>query len=146
MNRKKSKLLMLTLALTSVLMTAVIVNAKPLYGEAALYFTGPANPVWSGTISGDINGLMFFYATEAKDVGQVHYFWEEWEILDFDGTLILSGIDNGVFSNANSKGRMNGVVLDANEEYAHLIGHNVHMSGTVNWAKTPPCLLVFRVN
>ena len=143
---------MLTLALTSVLMTAVIVNAKPLYGEIELYFLaggpdiGYGPPLWSGTISGDINGLMFFYATGYKDVGQVHFFEEVWLITDEDENMLLTGTDTGVFSFANSKGRMNGVVTDANEDYAYLIGHNVTMSGTVNWAETPPCLMVFRVN
>jgi hypothetical protein len=120
MNRKKSKLLMLTLALTSVLMTAVIVNAKPLCGEIYLEPGGPEHPdygfpVWSGPITGDIDGEMFFFATGYKDVGQVHFFEEIWLITDKDGVMLLTGTDTGVLSWANSKGRMNGVVTDAND-------------------------------
>ena len=110
MNRKKSKLLMLTLALTSVLMTAVIVNAKPLYGEIELYFMAPGPvhpeygpPLWSGTITGDIDGEIFFYATGWKDVGQVHFFEEVWLITDEYENMLLTGTDTGVFSFANSK-------------------------------------------
>ena len=151
MRCEKSKLLMLTIAITSVLMTAVIVNAEPLYGEMALYFTGPPpNPVWSGTITGDIDGEMFFYNTGGKDVGQAHFFWEIWLITDGDGNTLLTGTDTGVVSWANAKYRMNGIVTEAYGDYAHLIGHNVHMSGSITFdpdtglPATAPG--VFRVN
>jgi len=134
-------------------MTAVIVNAKPLVGTMDLTYNllweGPGLivPTWEGTIT--IDGYeydMYFYATTwGKDVGKVHFFEEVWLIKD-DDNVLLTGTDTGVLHFANSKGRMNGVVTDANEEYAHLIGHNVTMSGTVNWAETPPCLMGFRVN
>jgi hypothetical protein len=149
MKCKKSKLLMLALALTSVLMTAVIVNAKPLYGVMALDFTGPANPVWTGTISGDIGGKMYFYNTGGRDVGQAHFFEETWLITDQDDVMLLTGTDTGVVSWASLKYRMNGVVEDAAPGYEYLIGHNVHMSGTITLdgagvPETAPG--VFRVN
>ena len=156
MKCKASTLLMLALTLTSVLMTAVIVNAKPLYGEMALDFMAPGPvhpelgipPVWSGTITGDINGKMFFYNTGAKDVGQAHHFWEVWLITDENWNTLLTGTDKGVVSWANDKYRMNGVVTEAYGEYEHLIGHNVHMSGIITWADGTPATApgIFRVN
>ena len=148
MRCEKSKLLMLALALTSVLMTAVIVNAKPLYGVMALDFTGLTNPVWSGTISGDINGKMYFINTGGRDVGQAHFFEETWLITDENDDMLLTGTDTAVVSWRNAKYRMNGVVLDAAPKYTHLIGHNVHMSGIITFdGETPDTAPgVFRVN
>ena len=134
MRRKSSNLLVLTFLL-SVLMTVVIVNAKPLYGEMELYFqpaTAPS-PVWKGTISGDINGCMLFYNTGDVVVGQADHFWEIWVITDFEGNMLLEGTDKGVFSMKNGKYRMNGVVTDAASDYSHLIGRNVHMSGNITF-------------
>ena len=142
MKYTKNKLLTLTLALVSILMTVVVVNAIPLYGEMALDFMAPGpthpvlliDPVWSGTISGDdINGKMFFYNTGGKDVGQAHFFEETWLITDDDLNTLLTGTDSGVVSWANDKYRMNGVVTEAYGDYAHLVGHNVHMSGSITW-------------
>lgn len=157
MRCKASKLLMLALALALVLVPAVLVNAKPLYGEMALFFMAPGPvhpdygaPVWSGTISGDINGNMYFYNTGSKDVGQAHHFWEVWLITDGDGDTLLTGTDKGVVSWKNNKYRMNGVVTDAALQYEDLFGRNVHMSGIITFdpdtglPATAPG--VFRVN
>ena len=141
MKYTKNKLLTLTLALVSILMTVVVVNAIPLYGEMALNFQalGPTHPdliidpVWSGTISGDIEGKMFYYNTGRKDVSQAHFFEETWLITDEDVNTLLTGTDSGVVSWANDKYRMNGVVTEAYGDYAHLVGHNVHMSGSITW-------------
>jgi hypothetical protein len=138
MNRKVSNLLLLGLALTSVLVTAVMVKAEPLYGEMELFKppSGPSHPEWgplswSGTISGDINGNIYFYKTGSKVVGQAKHFWEVWLITDAQGDMLLMGTDEGVVSVANLKFRMNGVVTDAAPRYEHLNGRNVHMSGQV---------------
>lgn len=110
---------------------------KPLRGAMELYFMaggpdiGYGSPVWSGTITGDINGEMYFYSTGAKDVGQAHHFWEVWYITTVDGDLI--GTDKGVVSWENDKYRMNGVVTEATRNWAYLEGRNVHMSGIITW-------------
>lgn len=129
---------MVACALTSVLMTVIAVNAKPLYGEMALFKPpiGPSHPEWgplswSGTISGDINGKIYFYKTGSKVVGNVKHFWEVWLITDDVGDMLLMGTDKGVVSLANMKYRMNGEVTGAAPQYVHLIGRNVHMSGCV---------------
>ena len=142
MKRKVSNLLMLTLALTSVLMTAITVNAKPSYGAMALDRGGPVHPEygspgWSGPITGDINGYMYFFNTGKKDAGQAHHFWEIWLITDGNGieygNTLLMGTDNGVVTWKNDKYRMNGVVTEANGDYEHLFGRNVHMSGIITF-------------
>lgn len=125
-------IVLLVLAFTLVLVPAVSAQPmKPLRGEMELFFTGPANPLWTGTISGDINGDMYFYATGSKDVGQVHHFWEVWNITTVGGDLI--GTDKGVVSWKNGKYRMNGIVTEATGNWAYLEGHRVHMSGYITF-------------
>ena len=137
MKRKGYTLLLVACALTSVLMTVIAVNAKPLYGEMALSKPpiGPPHPegplYWNGTISGAINGKIYFYNTGREVVGNVKHFWEVWLITDDAGDMLLNGTDKGVVTLANMKFRMNGVVTDAAPQYEHLIGRNVHMSGIV---------------
>ena len=138
MKPRVSNLLLLGLTLMSVLMTAVIVKAKPLYGDMELFKppSGPSHPEWgplswSGTISGDIDGNMYFYKTGSKVVGQAKHFWEVWLITNDQGNLLLMGTDEGVVSVANLEFRMNGVVTGAAPEYEHLLGRNVHMSGII---------------
>ena len=128
-------IVLLALAFTLALVPAVPTTAmEPLRGEMELGFTGPTNPLWTGTISGDINGDMFFYAMDSKDVGQVHHFWEVWNITTDDGDLIIiEGIDKGVVSWKNDKYRMNGVVTEATGNWEYLEGRKVHMSGYITF-------------
>ena len=103
-------------------------------------FSDPTEPIWEGTISGEIDGTMVFWATgpnPSKDLGhppgfpwQVHFFTEYWEITDEDGDLI-AGIDNGNTGYSNWKFRMNGVVTEATGKYVDLVGHHVHMHGQI---------------
>lgn len=46
--------------------------------------------------------------------------------------------DSGVVSWANDKYRMNGVVTEAYFDYEHLVGHNVHMSGSITFDGDTP--------
>ena len=159
MKSKKNKLMMLTLVTASVLMTFVIVNAKPLYGYMALDRGGPEHPTlgapgWNGPITGDITGHMYFFNTGSKDVGQAHFFTEVWLITDGGaedyGNTLLMGTDAGVVTWKNDKYRMNGVVTEAYGDYAHLVGHNVHMSGYITFDPDTGAPLtapgIFRVN
>ncbi|UCE95556.1 MAG: hypothetical protein JSV51_07480 [Candidatus Bathyarchaeota archaeon] len=139
MREIKRLIILLTLALTLSLVAAVPTNAKkPLRGSMELYFMaegpdiGYGPPIWSGTISGDINGEMYFYNTGSKDAGQARHFWEVWYIITEDG--ILLGTDKGVVSWKNNKYRMNGIVTQATGNRMHLEGRNVHMSGYITWA------------
>jgi hypothetical protein len=105
-------------------------------------FNDPTTYIWKGTVSGDIDGEMTFWATgpiPAKDLGhppgffwQVHFFTEYWKIVDCDGDMI-AGIDKGQTGYSNWKFRMNGEVTEATGKYANLIGHKVHMNGEIDW-------------
>ena len=138
MRKRTSTLVVTTLLLSLALTSLAVAYAKPLYGTMALYkpATGPPPPAggtlsWSGTITGDINGNMYFYKTAGLQIGNTKHFWEVWLITDENDNMLLMGTDKGVVTIANWKYRMNGEVTDAAPEYAHLIGHQVHMSGIV---------------
>lgn len=106
-------------------------------------FDDPSNPIWEGTITGDINGAMTFWATgpiPAKDLGhppgfpwQVHFFTERWLITTEDGWI--AGIDRGNTGYSNWMFRMNGEVTAAEGIYADLVGHKVHMDGQITWTE-----------
>ncbi|MHA2349576.1 MAG: hypothetical protein ACXADL_08095 [Candidatus Thorarchaeota archaeon] len=130
------------LALTFIIASVPAVQAKQLRSTMNVNFNpavfiDPTQPIWQGTISGDINGEMVFWAVgpvPPKDVGKVHFFCEEWLIIDDEGDMIF-GIDKGVTTFANWGFRMNGEVTDATGKYADLVGHRVHMHGQIEWTE-----------
>jgi len=153
MKGKPSNLLVLALVLTSVLMTAVIVHAKPLESTMDLVKVplGPSHPewghnTWSGTVSGDIDGNIYFYKTDGKHMGQAKHFAEVWLITDEDDNMLLWGTDKGVVSLKSLSYRMSGVVIYAAPQYADLIGRNVYMSGEIIFTAPPEATGIFRVN
>ena len=153
MKGKAPILLVLALALTSVLMTVVIVNAKPLVCTMDLVKLplGPPHPewgpnTWSGTISGIIEGNIYFYKTGGKLVGQANHFSEVWLITDDENNMLLMGTDKGVVSLKSFSFRMSGVVTDADPQYESLIGRNVYMSGDIIFSAPPVATGIFRVN
>ncbi|MFX1559408.1 MAG: hypothetical protein ACFFBL_02360 [Promethearchaeota archaeon] len=118
--------------------STMVVNFNPAFWDPPV----GSNPIWVGTISGDIEGTMTFWATgpdPAKDLGyppdgfpwQVHFFTEKWEIVTADGTI--KGIDKGNTGYSNWKFRMNGEVTEASGIYENLVGHKVHMDGQIEW-------------
>ena len=121
----------------------MVVNFNPAFWDNPV-----ENTIWEGTISGDIDGTMKFWATgpdPAKDLGnpptffwQVHFFTEYWEITTEDG--MIGGIDKGNTGYSNWKFRMNGEVTVATGIYADLVGHKVHMNGQIEW--TPGLVFV----
>jgi hypothetical protein len=134
-------------------MTAVIVNAKHFQCTMELIKVslGPPHPewghnTWSGTVSGDIEGNIYFYKTAGKLVGQANHFVEVWLITDAEDNMLLMGTDKGVVSLANLSYRMSGVVTDAASGYEHLIGRNVYMGGAITSMGPPPTAEgIFRV-
>lgn len=145
-------LLVLAMALTSVLTTVVIVNSKPVTCTMDLVKLplGPPHPewgpnTWSGTISGYIEGDIYFYKTGGELLGQANHFSEVWLIMDGD-EILLMGIDKGVVSLKSFSYRMSGVVIGAASQYRHLIGHNVYMSGDITFSTPPVATGIFRVN
>lgn len=151
-------------ARTSMLLTIVIAQAKPQYGDMLLYIPPIGSPppapqgtrlTWGGTISGDINGEMYFYKFldehergQSDEYAAASHFEEIWVITDSGGDMLLMGTDHGVVSWANAKYRMSGVVTDAASLYEDLIGHRVYMSGDIieNEDETYEAPGVFRVN
>jgi hypothetical protein len=150
---KSSNLLVLALALTSVLTTIAIVNAKPLRSAMDLIKLplGPPHPewgpnTWSGTISGEIEGNIYFYKTGGKLVGQANHFSEVWLITDDEDNTLLMGTDKGVVSLKSFSYRMSGVVTDAAPQYESLIGRKVYMRGDIYFLTPPIAPGIFRVN
>ncbi len=153
MKSKGSSLLVLALALTSVLMAAVIVSAKPIVCTMDLVKVplGPPHPewgpnTWSGTVSGYIEGNIYFYKTGGKRVGQANHFSEVWLITDDSGNTLLMGTDKGVVSLKSYSYRMSGVVIGAASQYQHLKGRKVYMSGEIIFSAPPEATGIFRVS
>ena len=143
----KKKLSVVLAALTIIMVFIPTAQAKQYGSTVELSFNpdfSETEPIWVGTISGEIDGTMKFWATgpdPTKDLGhppgfpwQVHFFTEYWEITDGDGDLI-AGIDNGNTGYSNWKYRMNGVVTEATGKYVDLVGHRVHMHGQIEWTE-----------
>ena len=153
MNGRISTFLVLGLVLTMVLMTVVNVNARPVYSTMDLIKVplGPPHPewgpnTWSGTVSGDIDGNIYFYKTGGKLVGQANHFEEVWLITDSQDNMLLMGTDKGVVSLKSFSYRMSGVVTGAAPQYESLIGRNMHMSGEIIFQTPPLAPGIFRVN
>ena len=132
------KLSVFALMLSAVALVAASVQAQsPLRCDMDLYFHDE-NPIWRGTISGDISGKMYFTNVGTgkrgnQEPGATIPFEEVWEITDEQGSMLLTGTDKGVVTLANSSYRMNGVVTDAAPGWAHLVNRRVHMSGYITW-------------
>ncbi len=130
--------MLLALALSLMTLPAVPAQAKkPLIGSMELNFY-LENPIWRGTIAGDISGKMFFTNVGTgkqgdQTPGMTIHFSEIWLITDEEGNMLLTGTDEGVVSLDGSEYRMNGVVTDAAPQWQHLICRNVHMSGSITW-------------
>ncbi len=153
------KRFIISLALVFTLMLVPAVSAmKPLIGSMELDFFLD-NPVWRGTITGDISGKMYFYNIgtgkpfDPELRGNAIFFGEIWLITDEEDNMLLTGTDEGVVSLGGSEYRMNGVVTDAASQWSYLIGRNVHMSGYITWQVHPEFGIIpatapgtFRVN
>jgi hypothetical protein len=133
--RKKLSLVFLAVSILT-LVPVMSVNANPILRTTmSLDFYG-VNPIWRGSVSGDINGFMDFTNVGSgkggnQEAGNTIHFGEIWQIWSDD--FLLRGTDKGVVSLGNSKYRMNGIVTEAEGIWAHLVGHRVHMSGTITW-------------
>jgi hypothetical protein len=94
---------------------------------------------WEGTVSGDINGEIYWYMYILdKNCPQVTHFADDrWYIFDSDtGELLLKGDEKGTTTirhGKNSVWRANGIVLEANEDFAYWLGRHVHMGGHFEW-------------
>jgi hypothetical protein len=134
----KRLIVVLAVALACALVAApTVIAIKPLRGAMELDYY-PDNPIWRGTISGDISGKMFFTNVGTgkqgnQAPGMTIHFGEIWLITDAEDNMLLTGTDEGVVSLDGSEYRMNGEVVDASEAWEHLTGRKVHMSGYITW-------------
>ena len=92
---------------------------------------------WQGTVSGDINGEIYwwmFYFTKAQ---VTHFYDDIWEIFDSEtGDLLLRGDEHGTTTirhGKNSVWRSNGIVTEAYGDFAIWLGRNMHASGHFTW-------------
>ncbi len=127
---------------------------------------------------GEEYGMLFFAIGSGKEFddflkGKVHFFEEIWVIYDLQSKvfpplpegnaekwsywlpdnnpaeLVLWGYDKGQTNIQNSKYRMNGNIEEAFGAFSMWMGHNVHMSGIIEWLgpgvpdKAPG---IFRIN
>jgi hypothetical protein len=133
--RKKISLVFLMVSILTLVPVMSVSAVQNLRTTMTLEFYG-VNPIWRGTVSGDINGYMDFTnigtgKSGNQAPGHTIHFGEIWQIWSDD--FLLRGTDKGVVTLANSKYRMNGIVTEAEGTWAHLVGHRVHMSGTITW-------------
>jgi hypothetical protein len=126
MKYKVSYFLIFALALSSVLMAGVTVQAKkPLRGTSSLVLDLTGYPHLTGTISGDISGNFKGYLDlnrPPKMVGNVMHFWEIWEIWSTGGELLIKAESHTVVTPANGKVRGNAVITQtatSYEQYTH---------------------------
>jgi len=93
---------------------------------------------WVGPISGDIEGVIKWWADPAKSsTGQVSHRLFRWEIWDGDEEVLLLAGDEKektiVRHGKNSVWRANGIVTEASEEFEDYIGSQMHDGGNFTW-------------
>jgi hypothetical protein len=135
--RRTMKRLSVLLMLCSLALVSAMAQSPPLKCDMEVYFF-EQNPIWRGTVSGDLSGQIFFTNVGTgkrgnQEPGLTIPFEEIWEITDAQGNMLLTGTDRGVVTLANSAYRMNGEVTDAAPGYSHLLGRTVHVSGYITW-------------
>jgi hypothetical protein len=144
---KKLSFSLLALAVILALLPAGIAQAKtPLRATTAYEFVAPLGIVdgegraliWQGTIAGDINGVIKWWAPpEDKVTGQALHYTLRMEVWSSDESLLLLAADQSgsttVRHGKNSNWRETGVVTEASEEFAMWLGRRVYESGTFTW-------------
>jgi len=158
--RKKLSVALLTISIILIMSMKPINAGAPITGimelEYNLAWPGPQAeiPDWIGTITidGKTYGMAFFAIGsgkpwDEKSTGSAFFFGEIWEIyesIDFKfkdgvlkkfrpGDIVLKGTDEGLTNLKNSNYGMNGIVEKTNQDFANWLGHNVHMSGVIEW-------------
>ena len=85
---------------------------------------------------------MLWYNCIAEFKGSRVYFFEEWQVW-YEDTLVLAGYDEGVTRLKNGVFTGNGVVTEACEDYAHMIGYKEHIGGVVDFVTPDPATWTF---
>jgi hypothetical protein len=113
---------------------------------------------WCGPLTGDINGMSYFWETDKNFVtavkggkGGIEHFFEDFMIVFPDG-WIVGHETNGIFDfgvlvgkTSSSKYRAEGRITDASDKYAYLIGSKFFEEGLVYWPTDPATANYFLV-
>ena len=139
MKCKVTNYLVLTLALSTVLMSVVIVNAKkPLYCEKTMDMNLLGGEIFAeGPISGDINGWFIVKHLDPlneRHTGQVTHYGQRWEIWDSSDkiTKYMGGTLEVHSNNKKLEWVGQGVVEDAYVQYADFVGCIWHAQGIID--------------
>ena len=158
--------LVLMLVLGTVLVDHDVAWAKKpapsLIGTTTYWYVAPAGIidgegrllVWEGTISGDIDGVILYWfyidgrTPPVPGTANVLFYEARWEIFDGDGLLLLAGESAGTTAKPPGKDgiwRGNGIVTEAEGDFAEWIGRQTYEDGNVNW-ETMSGSGIFRIN
>jgi hypothetical protein len=141
------------------LVAAPMASAKTLKFTSIIYIPSwvpptnilwpqPRPPDWGGPLSGDVNGMNYFWETDANFVtgakgGKVEHYFEQFLITFSDGGWV-QGYDNGIFLFANKptewKYSAEGRVTAASPDRQSFIGSKFHEDGYVT-SPTPDTLI-----
>jgi hypothetical protein len=139
--------LALLLVLGTVLADDAAIKPAPSLSCTIDYVWDVLNGGWSGTISGDIEGVILWPSVDPppppKFVGQTNHYVGGFEIWDIDpalypddAVLLLAGDGAGsttVRHGRNSVWRSNGIVTGAGDGFEDWIGRRVHQGGHFTW-------------
>ena len=143
--RKKNVVLYTVIVFALTLVISPLVVAKPdtrlngdVYIELQYEFvqfpgcTDPCPCSFVGTVSGDIEGVLYIHLVEAwyPAENKIEHFTEYWYIETETG--YIQGENKGKWTFSNFAWVANGEVTDASLEYDHLIGSKWQYGGTTN--------------
>jgi len=129
---KRAGVALMSFIFLMTLVSAIPVEAKvPLRWEANVSYT--FQPEWTGVIVGEdgLSGNIIIDVIDWRLVGEVEFGSLIWRI-DWDGGGFIEGTLEGRVSQVLFSFIYNGQVTDASEDWAHLIGRNVHVSGSLD--------------
>ena len=136
--RKKLWVLVILVIFLALIPLGIAQAKKPLMAMTEHDFVGSGGIAWQGTISGDIEGQITWFApAEMWLTGQASHYDESWEIVDAQGNVLMRGTGYGsttIRHGKNSIWRTNGIVTEAYGEYENWAGRHVHESGSFEWA------------
>jgi hypothetical protein len=101
---------------------------------------------WAGPISGDINGMAYFWETDKNFVtgakgGKVEHFFEDFLVVFSDGGWVIGRGGNGIFTFANkpisAKYRAEGRVTSASGDRQSFVGSKFFEEGIVTFPADP---------
>ena len=102
--------------------------------------------MWTADVSGDLNGTMFWWFPPNQEEpdpyvgGELSFYSGIWELRDGD-RMLLRGRSTGktdVKTETDGVWDGHGIVVEAAQEYASLIGARIYETGSVEFGENPP--------